>query len=479
MMIRYRSLFNFIFFTVCLATLMACSDRNIRDEESTGETETSAENNAKSIIVVGAGIAGLNAASILNKEGFDVTVLESRDRIGGRLWTDKSINGIPLDLGASWIHGISGNPLYDLAQQNNVSTHVWNLDDVALYNTDGETNADLESRMDSLNTLIEDLASEDRFIDRSFDEVIQILKAEDELSAYSDEEINFIISAFYENEYAGSSSTLSTSSLNVGGVFPGNEVIFPNGYDQLTTILAHGVNVLTNQKVTEIDYRSAKSVVRTANNESFEADYVLVTVPLGVLKQGVIQFLPSLPSEKVNAINALGMGTLNKVYLKFATAFWGDEAQNIGYISDPKGQFTSWINLLPATKEPILMGFMSGDEAEKMDSLSDEEIIANAMTVLRNIYGDNIAEPEQNIITRWTNDPHTFGAYSYLTTEATNDMRSDLAEPVDAKLYFAGEASHEEHPSTVHGAFLSGERKQTELFNLVARITLTLEPVSP
>jgi monoamine oxidase len=184
-----------------------------------------------------------------------------------------------------------------------------------------------------------------------------------------------------------------------------------------------------------------------------------VTVPLGVLKAGSINFTPNLPTDKQNAINKLEMGTLNKLYLKFDSAFWGNqEGEFIAYIPEENGRWTSTLNLEEYTGQAILGMFTSSDYTAKIEDLTDQEIIDDAMTVLRTIYGDNIPNPKGTLITRWGKDPFSFGSYSAFAVGSTpRDVRR-LARPIGRKVFFAGEATERRYAGTVHGAYFSGLR---------------------
>lgn len=428
---------------------------------ATGDPDVS----GKRVIVVGAGIAGLNAAQLMQKQGFEVTVLESRNRIGGRLWSDHSLGNATVDLGASWIHGIRFNPIHSLAQQHNIPLIEWDYDNSSFYDTEGNENPALAAKIETLVNTLGSSALSGNSSSSTIDEVVEQARVDERLEDYTESQVNYVISSYIESEYAGPSDKLSAHALEEGSAFGGAEVIFPQGYDQLATVLATNINIELGHRVTEINYESENPTV-IANDKVFSADHVLVTVPLGVLKKDIIRFTPSLPTNKTNAIRALDMGTLNKVYLKFSNAFWENEATNIEYISDTKGKYVTWLNLTQATGEPILMAFTSGNFGKSMENFSDEEIIADAMTVLRTIYGDNIPDPDSSIITRWANDPHSYGSYSYLTVEADNQMRETLAEAVQAKVFFAGEATHEDYPATVHGAYLSGKREAEKILDV-------------
>jgi polyamine oxidase len=113
---------------------------------------------------------------------------------------------------------------------------------------------------------------------------------------------------------------------------------------------------------------------------------VIVTLPLGVLKSGSVVFSPELPQDKRNAIDNLGMGLLNKVYLQFPEVFWDQDADLLGYDGPDRGLFSEWVNIAKITGEPILLGFNASSVAEELEGWTDEEIIAEAMLALRGMY---------------------------------------------------------------------------------------------
>ena len=195
---------------------------------------------------------------------------------------------------------------------------------------------------------------------------------------------------------------------------------------------------------------------------SFEADKLVLTVPLGVLKAGTIQLNPPLPAEKQTAISRLGMGTLNKCCLRFSRPFWPTTVDWLGQIPSGSGQWCEWASFAKPLGQPVLVGFQAGAAAVAMETMNNADLIASAMESLRGLFGKGIPEPIGAQITRWHSDPFSGGAYSFNALGSTPSDREELAKPLAKRLFFAGEASHPMF-GTVHGAYLSGLRAAAEL----------------
>lgn len=417
------------------------------------------------IIVIGAGASGLAAARFLVQKGKKVLVLEARNRIGGRIWTDRSWHNTALDLGASWIHGIEGNPVMKLAQELNLKTLPTDYESSTLYDWDGKAVASSKERQieRQFNTLISKLErmrerwQEDEREDISLKRAIaQQLKTLD-LSAEQLIELNYSINSTIEHEYAGDTSQLSFYHWDEGEEVDGGDVLFPNGYDQIITGMSKSLTIKLNQVVEKIIYNSQGVKVQT-NQGEFKAKQVIITLPLGVLKQGKIEFSPPLPAPKQTAIQQLGMGILNKVYFQFPNIFWDNDSEWLGYMNQNKGEWSEFLNISYYNQKPILLGFNAGEYGLKIEQLTDRQITQAGMQILRNIYGNQIPNPLDTKITRWGQDPFAGGSYSFLTPGSSSETRKILAEPVGKQLYFAGEATSSDYPATVHGAILAGER---------------------
>jgi monoamine oxidase len=444
-----------------------------------GEDETSASPQPRStpaerVLVVGAGVAGLAAARELARSGYAVTVLEARERLGGRIWTDRSWPGVALDLGAAWIHGTRGNPIASLARDNDIATRETDYDAHWLYDTGGELlDDDAHEALDAqFHDLLRQVHDERAGLPESTTTGAALGAAFERLLAPLPKRerraMQYAIVATIEHEYAADVDHLSLRWWDSSDAFDGPDLLFPGGYDQIVAILAAGLDIHTTQAVRAIDTSGADAVI-TTDTSTWRADRVVISVPLGVLQGGAIAFTPSLPEAKQAAIGRLGMGVLNKTVLRFPSRFWPAEAHLLGYIPERRAAWVEWLDAERVTGEPILIGFNAGTVARQHETLPQPEIIRQAMVTLRTLFGASIPAPDAAIVTRWGSDPYSGGAYSYLPPGATPDDYDALAAPVGPRLFFAGEATHRQHPSTVHGAYLSGVRAAQQIASRASR----------
>lgn len=419
------------------------------------------EPNGKSVIIIGAGISGLAAAKKLKEKGFDITVLEAQDKVGGRLRTNRTL-GVAFDEGASWIHGINGNPISTLAQQAGMNTFE-TIDDQsdACYDLGGvlRNSAIYDNAETELYSILNTLKNSGNAT-QSFETIFNNLypaKANDRLW-------KFLLSTYVTFD-TGDLNNLSSLLYNEGEEFGGAEKIATNGFDTIPNFLANGLNILLNQRVAKIDYSDTKVKI-THNGTVSEADYVVVTVPLGVLKSGNIEFVPALPSAKQNAIQKIGMNCVNKFLLTWDTAFW-DNTQYICYTPEIKDKFNYFVNVKkfhPSVN--ALMTFAYADYARQTETMADAQLINEIMTHLRDIYGTNIPNPTNMLRTKWQANENSFGAYSYTAVGTEMKHFDDLAEEINDKLFFAGEHTEADYFSTAHGAYLSGIREANKIIEL-------------
>ena len=418
------------------------------------------------VLVIGAGMAGLAAAADLHSRGISVEVIEGRERVGGRTWTTE-LGGHKIDLGASWIHGVTGNPIADLAWENDIETVETDYDLVSTFGSDGThlTEDERDELDDLFDTLMDEVSglSDERqrqdLPDISLGEAITTVLAGWSLTSEETVRLNMIINTTLEHEFAASVDELSLYEWDEGGYYLGGDVIFPEGYQQILDLLTPGLKITTGAEVRNIRWGSDGVTVSTSAGD-FVGDRAIITVPLGVLQAGKIEFDPPLSSARQTAITRLGMGLLNKSYLQFERAFWTTQEQVfIDYADTHMGFWAESLDLAYLLDVPILLMFNAADYGRSLEDRSDEDIVAEAMGVLRKLYGQDIPDPISHRITRWASDPFSLGSYSYLAPGSSPDDRDGLAYPEGDRLFFAGEATYKDYPSTVHGAYLSGLRE--------------------
>src|SRR6516162_10382929 len=244
---------------------------------------------AKSVLVVGAGMAGLSAARSLADAGWPARVIEARDRIGGRVYTSRDW-GVPLEMGASWISGTLDNPLMELARKAQAQ----------LIPTDyyGWAKLAVDPQLQPLDY---NPGTWRKFVERARDQVdggslgaaVDAAATDEELSASDRAQLAFYLTTEIADEYAADANQLSAKTFDDGEYAAGDQDVVANGYDALPRLVANGLEIVLNTPVTAIAQRN-NSVVVQAGNRSFEGPAAIVTVPLGVLKSGAITFDPPL-----------------------------------------------------------------------------------------------------------------------------------------------------------------------------------------
>ena len=328
------------------------------------------------IVVVGAGAAGLGCARLLADAGRTVTVVEARDRIGGRVWTIDH-EGTPVDLGASWIHGVEKNPLAELAAAAQQPLSTTDYEGAAIRTAGGERlTRGAFTRVDAtLRSGLRDAAS---FPDALAQALATLHGDQAALARYR-------ASAEIEHEFAADLTDLSLDALEEGEEFAGDDVVLPGGYVRLLEPLAEGLKLRLGTAVSVVRQTSAGVRLET-NRGPIEAARCVVTLPLGVLQSGTVAFEPPLPDAMVGAIDRLGMGLLDKTVLFFPRPFW-DDADLLGFVPESGSEWIEWLNLERHWGEPALIGFNAGSTAERIAAMGDAEVVESAIGILRQMYG--------------------------------------------------------------------------------------------
>lgn len=417
-------------------------------------------------IVVGAGVAGLAAARALADAGRTVVVLEARDRIGGRVWTDRS-DGFVTDLGASWIHGITDSPVAAAAEtfgmpmvEFTVGGYQPDSRPIAYYGPDGTRLTDAAARRfaDDIRAVDAALAGfvADSAPDASYRGVTEQALAAQGWDAERTERVREFLEHRSEEQYGAWIEDLAAHGLDDDAI-EGDEVIFPDGYDRLAAGLAADLDVRLETVVSRVAWAEGGLTV-TTDRGTFSARDAVITVPVGVLKSPGFAFDPPLPETNAGALGRLEMNAFEKVVLRFPTKFWDDEVYAIRQQGPESRWWHSWYDLTALHGTPALLTFAAGPAAVETRSWDDDRIVESVLGQLRRLFGDRVEQPSHAHVTRWQDDPFALGSYAYMTVGSTTDDHDVLATPVGGILHLAGEATWTDDPATVTAAMESGRR---------------------
>lgn len=420
--------------------------------------------NKQTIIIIGAGIAGLTAANIL-ADKYKVLILEGANRIGGRIHSITSGDfSQVIEAGAEFIHGRQKETLRLLKGAG-----------IAYEAVEGEMYRKEKN----------EIKEEEEFID-GWDQLLKKMKSvQQDMTLY-----DFLQQYFGEDRhadirrqaiaYAEGFDVADVKKVSIKALYREwsreEEVNFriPTGYGSLVDYLADccrqkGCDIITGDPVKQVDWERGEVTVYTASEKKYDASKVIVTVSISILQtvnsKASINFTPPL-DKQVQAAQQIGFGNVIKIVLQFKERFWGE---NTGFILSDE-EVPTWWTQLPRTSY-ILTGWMGGGRANRMNSFSNDEIVEKGLRSLANIFDLSLEQLKRTIQTcqvfNWNENEFSLGAYSYATpqSEAAKNL---LNTPIEDTVYFCGEALYDgPSPGTVEAAIVHAtEMAKRILFRL-------------
>lgn len=416
--------------------------------------------NGKKVIIVGAGVAGLAAATRLRDKGFEVIVLEAKDKAGGRIRTS-TFGNIQFEEGAQWIYGDNGNPLIDLAKEAGMATQQDDDRNVTLFNSTGTaipaaTFTAARNEFDAMVTALYTSGTNAQ----SFEAALNAKYP----GKTSDSVWNFMLSAYIETLNGTEISRIGSLFYDKPEDYNGFELAVTNGFQRIIQHLSSQINIRFNTRVTAVSYNDL-GVKATAGTETFEADYIIVAVPLAVLQRNAITFEQPFTTQRIQAIQGLRVGVLNKYILQWSRPFWNNTQHYLGYAPGTRGSFQYFYNLNKTFgNSNALITFATGNYALDTENMTDAQVLEEILKQLRAMYGAAaVPVPTRFARTRWGNEQDIWGSVTYLPTGTGSTAINNAARNIANRIFFAGEHTDNRRWGTVHGAYSSGLREANRI----------------
>ena len=402
----------------------------------------SASANTSDVIIVGAGAAGLSAARTLGEAGVTYKVIEARDRIGGRTFTETTTFGVPYDRGGHWLHDSDVNPWIAYAKTNGFNVYEDPGEEKTFSNGQELGSEEIESIYDAMEEIGAQiyLAGEqgrDEPIDQFFD--------------LSNPAHMGVASIFVHDFWGKELKDISTAEFYWRDL--GEDWICREGFGTLVAHYGRNVPVELSAEVTKIGWAGEGVRVETSKG-ALDAKAVILTPSTGLLASGKIEFDPVLPVEKVEAFNAFTMGVYNHVAMMFRSDIFGLGEDGYPQPLTRSMDVPSLVSNVSGTG--LCMLWTGGDLSRDLENTGIEAAVDYGLSQVKAMLGAGIEKEFVNgNFTRWGQDPWTLGSYATKQPGAPG-TRTALRAPVADRLFFAGDQCHELLASTVAGAYESG-----------------------
>jgi len=417
-----------------------------------------------SILVIGAGIAGLSAAHDLAQAGEAVTVLEARDRFGGRVYTRHDVASFPVEFGAELIHG-DRVATWDWVRRLGLNALHWPKQDESLVRLEDGAWLSMRAACDQ---------HPDFALTRTWAYDFPPPEAGENFAAYlvrigfSPEQMRYVRRSFGnalgdEIDLVDARAALDEIQDRESGT---GDYRLVEGYSAFYNALAQGLDIRLNSVVERIAWGADGVEVQCADGQRHQGRAAVVTLPLGVLQSGTVAFEPSLPADKLAALEGLHMGDSIKMIYVFEQPITEPHIMAVYSRLNPPMWWTPSAGR--HVQGQVWTAFVSGAWARELLALGEDGALQAGLEALRQELGQPDLQPAARYLQNWPHDPYARGGYSVVKA-GHYGAREQLAAPTPP-LFWAGEASARTHQAaTVHGAHLTGRRAAAEVLAWLGR----------
>ena len=392
------------------------------------------------VVVIGGGAAGVAAARRLREASIEYLLVEARSRLGGRAWTVTDASGSTLDLGCGWLHSADRNPWVGVAKEQGAAIDKtpppWTRASLDV----GFPCADQDEFQ---KAIAEFFVRADRAAQGETDiAAATLLDPASRWSGLINSVGTYITGMDLDRVSVKDLERYDDTAVNWRVL---------KGYGTLISDAGAGLTTMLDCEVLSIDHSGKRLRIDTPKGP-IAADRVIVTIPTSVMATERPVFTPALP-KKIDAARGLPLGLDNKLFMALDGAEeFAKEVRLFGR-TDRKG--TGGYHLRPFGR-PMIEAYFGGGLATELEAGGEAAFFDFAVTELVGLFGGTFARRLKTIrVHCWGRDPFALGSYSS-ALPGFADCRQTLAEPVDNRLFFAGEACSPNFFSTAHGGFLSG-----------------------
>lgn len=433
------------------------------------------------IAIIGAGLSGLSCANSLYGRGYQLSIFEGRSRPGGRVHSSSHELFRSCELGASYLHGGAENPLRQLCHQWNIPLRPYHHTKVEIVSAQERLNLfEQRETWETFDVELDDEAMVD-FLrmwvrktlrlpleTRTMGQSLKRYFSKTQIPLLQDKRVQSYVYDLASQLFGAHPDKVSWTNFlteprvdGVGyGPFAEDEAMVEGGLVQLIHKLAQDQNIQYDTSIKLIEQKGQKILLKGPNiNEEFDA--CVVTVPLGVLKANHLEIKAQLPDSWTESLSKLEMGHVQKIHMDLSKKLLEKKMSGL-YFSRPEFSLFG-INYYHYNLRQIFSAFLTGETAVDFEKRDDAQIQLYFKKYFHHFHSRSDFLVNEIECSRWSQDPLSKGAYSYLGLQARGDEHQVFSKDLHPQIIMAGEHTHPTDPGTMHGAYWSGMRAAQQI----------------